>query len=99
MDDADTKSLWEDLLEKDDRTSPPEYPNMALITSEEFENAMRSARKAALIEALAKIDAQIAAAEKDGARGGDLRDVWLCRGEVVTLLNPPSQDQEPRPAS
>lgn len=27
---------WQDLLDKDDRTSPAEYPNMALITRNEF---------------------------------------------------------------
>ncbi len=32
--------LWQDLLDKDDRTSPEEYPDMALITREEFEAAM-----------------------------------------------------------
>jgi hypothetical protein len=30
-------SLWTDLVEKDDRTSPEEYPDMALIKFEEFE--------------------------------------------------------------
>jgi len=29
-------TLWQDLLEKDDRTSPAEYPDMALITYDEF---------------------------------------------------------------
>lgn len=29
-------ALWQDVLDKDDRTSPPEYPDMALITFEEF---------------------------------------------------------------
>lgn len=28
--------LWQDLVEKDDRTSPSEYPEMALITHDEF---------------------------------------------------------------
>ena len=30
------RELWQDLLDQDDRTSPPEYPNMALITFDEF---------------------------------------------------------------
>lgn len=29
-------ALWTDLCEKDDRTSPEEYPDMALITQDEF---------------------------------------------------------------
>lgn len=28
--------LWQDLIEKDDRTSPAEYPDHALITFDEF---------------------------------------------------------------
>ena len=39
--------LWRDILEKDDRTSPAEYPDMALITYAEFEaSVMWVARKA-----------------------------------------------------
>lgn len=34
------ESLWQDLLDKDDRTSPAEYPSMALITFEEFSAAL-----------------------------------------------------------
>jgi hypothetical protein len=30
------EELWLDLVEKDDRTSPKEYPDMALLTREEF---------------------------------------------------------------
>ena len=30
------QNLWQDLLDKDDRTSPAEYPDMALIAFEEF---------------------------------------------------------------
>jgi hypothetical protein len=32
--------LWQDLLDKDDRTSPEEYPDMALITFDEFEQSI-----------------------------------------------------------
>jgi hypothetical protein len=35
--------LWQDLLDKDDRTSPAEYPDMALITRDEFEAYLQSA--------------------------------------------------------
>lgn len=34
---------WQDLLEKDDRTSPVEYPEMALITRAELGGAMSEA--------------------------------------------------------
>lgn len=30
------EALWQDLLDKDDRTSPEEYPDMALITFDEL---------------------------------------------------------------
>lgn len=33
---AEAMALWRDLCEKDDRTSPEEYPDMALITADEF---------------------------------------------------------------
>jgi len=35
-----TDELWQDLLDKDDRNSPAEYPDMILITREEFEVAV-----------------------------------------------------------
>ena len=33
--------LWQELVEKDDRTSPEEYPEMALITFDEFADYAR----------------------------------------------------------
>jgi hypothetical protein len=60
--------------------------------------ALLAERRIVLLEVLAKIDAQIAEAEKDGARGGDLRDVWLCRGDVQVMLDEATADQaQPRP--
>lgn len=35
---------WQDLVDKDDRTSPEEYPDMALITREELADYMQSAQ-------------------------------------------------------
>ncbi len=42
MTELETKceELWLAILEKTDRTSPAEYPNMALITYEEFQGAL-----------------------------------------------------------
>jgi hypothetical protein len=34
---------WQDLVDKDDRTSPEEYPDMALITREELADYMQAA--------------------------------------------------------
>ena len=39
---------WRDLLEKDDRTSPEDYPDMALITQEEFNENFRAGFDAAI---------------------------------------------------
>lgn len=36
--------LWQELIEKDDRTSPEEYPDMALISFAEFSEFIRRAR-------------------------------------------------------
>ncbi len=33
---ADISALWQELLEKTDRTSPEEYPEMVLITRDEL---------------------------------------------------------------
>lgn len=41
--DAVIQGLWLDILEKDDRTSPEEYPDMALITEDEFAGSIRYA--------------------------------------------------------
>ena len=38
-----TQNAWDDLINKDDRTSPSEYPDMALITSEELAEYMAMA--------------------------------------------------------
>lgn len=35
--------LWQELCERDDRTSPEEYPEMCLITFEEFSDFIRRA--------------------------------------------------------
>lgn len=35
---------WQDLVDKDDRTSPEEYPDMALITREELADYMQAAK-------------------------------------------------------
>ena len=40
------EDAWQDLVEKDDRTSPEEYPDMALITRAELADYMRAAQPA-----------------------------------------------------
>lgn len=36
-------AAWQELIERDDRTSPAEYPEMALITRDELAEFMRRA--------------------------------------------------------
>lgn len=40
------RDAWSDLVEKDDRTSPEEYPDMALVTVEELREFMDRVRQA-----------------------------------------------------
>ena len=47
------EDAWIELVEKTDRTSPPEYPDMALITKDELGAALRIA-----IEACANVAEQ-----------------------------------------
>lgn len=39
------EQAWQDLLEKDDRTSPEDCPDMCLITFEELRDYMRAAKR------------------------------------------------------
>lgn len=38
-------SIWQDLCDKDDRTSPEEYPDMCLITRDELEALLLAERE------------------------------------------------------
>jgi hypothetical protein len=42
------RELWYDLVEKDDRTSPEEYPDMAMLTQDEFFAYLRMFAQAAV---------------------------------------------------
>lgn len=50
------EALWQEMVEWDDRTSPEEYPEMAMLTFEEFADFLsrhaESARRKAIEEAL-----------------------------------------------
>jgi hypothetical protein len=41
---SDLDSIWQGLLDKDDRTSPAEYPEMVLITRDELANILEEAK-------------------------------------------------------
>lgn len=45
-------TAWQELLEKDDRTSPEEYPEMALITSDELTRYIHGSFKGGMHEAV-----------------------------------------------
>ena len=61
--------FWQSLLDKDDRNSPEEYPDMAMLTFDEFAGYIRevadphAAQIAALTEALAVAQQRIAELE------------------------------------
>ena len=59
--DAAAREMWRDLCEKDDRTSPEEYPDMALITEDEVVCIYKSA-----LSTLAESEAFVEAAAKGG---------------------------------
>lgn len=54
---SDIHAQWQDILERDDRNSPSEYPDMALITFDEFASAVAAerARCAALAISFVKV--------------------------------------------
>ncbi|WP_143748402.1 Lar family restriction alleviation protein [Mesorhizobium carmichaelinearum] len=54
------KALWQELLEKDDRTSPAEYPDMALITFEEFAAYLNNGRTVQPVKAISWPEPKIA---------------------------------------
>jgi hypothetical protein len=51
---TDSRALqfWTDLCEKDDRTSPEEYPDMALITQDELVSCLEQYAELRVAEAL-----------------------------------------------
>lgn len=48
---ATAEALWQEMVEWDDRTSPEEYPEMAMLTFEEFADFLNRHRQATLEEA------------------------------------------------
>jgi len=77
------EEAWQDLLEKDDRTSPEDYPDMALITADELQAYMLAARDEGRAEGLGGWE-PIETAPRDGTfvllalRGGDFPIVGSC---------------------
>jgi hypothetical protein len=78
------ESIWRDLLDKDDRTSPAEYPEMCLITKEELQDYMERAASDGMIEqinrALAKADFE---AERAGDIENELDELRLVQGPLL----------------
>lgn len=59
---TDIESIWDDILDKDDRNSPEEYPDMVLITQTEL--------KAIIDEAMAERDEEVTSAVNAGCLYG-----------------------------
>ena len=66
--------LWTDLCEKDDRTSPEEYPDMALITQDEFCAALDRFRAAGAEKVRALVIEELTCRFGDGEMGRGLTD-------------------------
>jgi hypothetical protein len=60
------ETLWRDLCEKPDRTSPPEYPDMALITLDE----LRAAGRVFVEWERERLLGEVRHLEEDGLNGG-----------------------------
>jgi hypothetical protein len=61
--DAMATELWQELLDKDDRTSPEDYPDMALITRDElvdFLHVIAEAERDRLRERVAVLEMALA---------------------------------------
>jgi hypothetical protein len=56
---AKAREAWQDLLEKDDRTSPEDYPDMVLITFEELRAIIDEAHRAGSLHQLEQQTAHI----------------------------------------
>lgn len=76
--------LWQELVEKDDRTSPAEYPDMALITREELRRAFAAglaqgeAERAALREALKQV-------EREADRLSEMASLGIARSALALV--------------
>jgi hypothetical protein len=78
------EQLWQDLLDKDDRTSPEEYPDHALITFDEFRDYVN--------QSLLTLSQQVKSLteERDDAAKNELklfRRVQELEGQVAVLEN------------
>jgi hypothetical protein len=76
---GDALSLWRDLCEKDDRTSPEDYPDMALITEDEFVYVFNAGGKAwqeRAATAERERDAAVATYEDEEAAHQDTLRLW-----------------------
>lgn len=80
--------FWQELIEADDRTSPPEFPDMALITKDELATVVEFVRRASLF-ALATGAREPSTEEDDG---------WMPietapkDGTWIEAFRPPTQD-------
>lgn len=97
---------WQDLVEKTDRTSPGEYPEMALITREELADYMnatllaqrdaadRAGRERIMKLVLDACDAEIAEWETNMGSSSILqRHAMRCLKKRIELLAPAASEE------
>jgi len=81
-----TQAAWQELVEYDDRTSPEEYPDMALITFEELRDFMARAAKA-MQERCAKVAQEHADQCDDTAIGRRTNQTARNVADAIRALN------------
>lgn len=83
---------WQELVEKDDRTSPSEYPDMALITREELAEFMDTSRSraAAVGKADGLLRAILAAQVVEPYRGWNITNLNMAADAAREYLGQPS---------
>jgi hypothetical protein len=79
--------LWLDLLEKDDRTSPPEYPDMALITKDELGAALRVALEAAAKAVKQVSDGFLSEEYATPQPVGSIQERFACEQAIDAILS------------
>ena len=88
----EAKELWRDLCEKDDRTSPEEYPDMALITEDEFYSCLDAFAKDFVKKEqeraaeIAKKYREEALDEQAKTTDGEGRECWLWAHDTANMI-------------
>jgi hypothetical protein len=84
---------WRDLLEKDDRTSPEDYPDMALITHDELASIIFTAAATGRSPSV-EPQSDWLAAKLNIARADGWREAVICARQASRDLIPPDREAD-----